>query len=522
MALQTWGNNIQISNARIASVNTNDQYAMIEFDLQWDNAWRDTSNWDAAWVFVKYRATGAPAPWYHATLNYVNGSSDGHTGPGGATIRTPPDGTGVFIYRSNLGSGNANYANIQLRWNYALQGLPNASAVDIQVFGIEMVYVPSVAFYAGDGEVSGVQLYGNFETGTSGQPFYVTSEAQLTLGGGGSGSLGNNNRQGLFVHGGCPGCFDCQGDGCITGSGDDFHDGLSQTLPAAFPKGFNAFYCMKYELTQQQFVDMLNTCTSTQQTHLASQAHFYLGLGAPNSRRWAITSNLGVYSTTEPYLPIIYLDWMRGVAYADWAGLRPMTELEFEKACRGPLFPVVGEYPWGNANIELGSNLTLSNTGATNEGVASGYNSSGTVGNSWINGQNHAMATISRSGIFAAHPQNSGRVSSGATYYGIMDMGGNCWERTVTVGHPEGRKFTGLHGDGMIDATGYANVFNWPGSFSSGLVNTNIGAGYRGGGLQYPPPNNERNARVSSRRVASGYFDAVIHDDGSRFVRTAQ
>ena len=42
-----------------------------------------------------------------------------------------------------------------------------------------------------------------------------------------------------------------------------------------------------------------------------------------------------------------------GVAFADWAGLRSMTELEYEKACRGPLEPVAGEYAFGTNEIYL-------------------------------------------------------------------------------------------------------------------------------------------------------------------------
>src|SRR5690606_29684717 len=39
-----------------------------------------------------------------------------------------------------------------------------------------------------------------------------------------------------------------------------------QTQPnASWPNGFNAFYCMKHEITQQAYVDFLNTLTYAQQ-----------------------------------------------------------------------------------------------------------------------------------------------------------------------------------------------------------------------------------------------------------------
>ena len=40
------------------------------------------------------------------------------------------------------------------------------------------------------------------------------------------------------------------------------------------------------------------------------------------------------------------------VAYLDWAALRPMTELEYEKIARGSAEAIVpGEYAWGSTSI---------------------------------------------------------------------------------------------------------------------------------------------------------------------------
>ena len=96
----------------------------MQFDLSWSNSWRaawtpvDTgvmvTNWDAAWVFVKYRQTGV---WEHATL-----TTSGHTAPAGCVIDAAADGTGAFIYRSAAGSGGADYPNVKLRWSYAADG----------------------------------------------------------------------------------------------------------------------------------------------------------------------------------------------------------------------------------------------------------------------------------------------------------------------------------------------------------------------------------------------------------------
>jgi len=65
-----------------------------------------------------------------------------------------------------------------------------------------------------------------------------------------------------------------------------------------------------------------------------------------------------------------------------------------------------------------------------------------------------------RCGIFAN--DTSDRNKSGAGYYGSMELTGNLYELTVSVGNANGRGFTGLHGDGSLSGDGDANVTNWP------------------------------------------------------------
>lgn len=497
-----FANNLQIQQASIASIDYGNDYAYIEFDISWDNSWRDTSNWDAAWVFVKYRPQGQTGAWSHASIH-----QQGFQLPANGAIDIPADGRGAFFYRNGNGSGSFNLPNVQLRWDYGADGLADGTQVDIAVLGIEMVYVPTGSFYLGDGENRSGQVYGHFEAGITGAPYQVLNEGAITLGGGGAGSLGNNNEEGMYCCG-----------GMLNGSADDFNDSQSQLLPAAFPKGHQAFYCMKYELTQQQYVDFMNMLSAAQVTPHTSTSHF-VGSSNPFSYyRYGISGSHPNFTTSHPYAPMIYLGWAHAAAYADWSGLRPMTELEFEKACRGPISPVMGEFPWGTASIDLSDNFTLSNIGANNEQINSGYST--TAGNSLLRTQSQTIQTVVRVGIFGANSSNNGRVTSGASYYGIMEMGGNCWERVVSVGHPQGRAFTGGHGDGSLHANGFANEANWPGQFGNGYVETNLGIGYRGAGMAFPQPNLEHNARISSRRLATEFWDIVLYDDGMRFVRT--
>lgn len=512
-------NNLNITNLQVASVNNGNSTANLSFDISWENSWRDASNWDAVWIFIKYRNLSSTDAFQHATLN-----TSGHTAPSGSTISTSPDRKGVFLYRNANGNGNITFNSVELVWDFGTDGLTSTDELDIKIFGIEMVYVPQGSFYVGDGQTDNNQVYGNFEAGNTGGYFQITSEGTITLGGGGVGSLGNNNRERQFTRDSGSGSNGNGGscNGCLPGSGDDFNDVTTQVLAATFPKGFDAFYCMKYEMTQQQFVDMLNCLTPTQQTtYLSGTNTFYPNSPDYTTSRYGITESGGVYSTSTPHVPMIFFDWIKSAAYADWSALRPMTELEFEKACRGFETPVINEYAWGNANIDLSENLTLNNINSENEGIASGYETNGTAGNAWMRAGSQNMQNVARAGIFAANPGNNGRVSSGSSIWGIMELSGNAWERAVSVGHTEGRKFTGLHGDGNLNINGYANVTNWPGTLAGTTVESNIGVGYRGGALAFPTPNLERNARVSSRRLASGYWTTVINDDGVRFVRSA-
>lgn len=75
-------NNISLTNLSLTGKNTTDDFVLVQFDLSWENSWRTSSepyNWDAAWVFVKYRVSGGD--WQHAWLH-----DTGHTAPSGSTI----------------------------------------------------------------------------------------------------------------------------------------------------------------------------------------------------------------------------------------------------------------------------------------------------------------------------------------------------------------------------------------------------------------------------------------------------
>ncbi len=471
-------NNITVSNISLTSPNTTDDYVMVQFDISWENSWRFSggpANWDAAWVFVKYRV--GTGDWQQAWLN-----NTGHTGTAAtinAGLRTPGTafnaatnpGIGAFIYRSADGTGTFSITGAQLRWNYGANSVADNATVDVKVFAVEMVYVPEGSFYVGSGGTeSGSFTNGSWVSGAT-IPLLIASE----------GALGIDNAAGKLW-------------GTTNTIGNVAGD-AEATLAAAFPKGYAGFYCQKYEITQQQYVDFLNTLTVTQAANRYSNSS--------TGDRYGITAAGGVYSTTNPFVACNYLSWMDGAAYSDWAGLRPMTELEYEKACRGTVLPVANEYAWGNTTATAANDIT--NPGASNETT----NTPGA--NSVFGAQTNVLGPM-RVGVFAKSATT--RSQSGTSYYGIMELSGNLWEKSVTVGNATGRAFTGVHGDGVLSTSGYANETAWPG-LTSGEVTGGTGTGMRGCAWNFPASN----MRVSDRNLAAMVDNSRTSLRGFRAVR---
>lgn len=151
-------------------------------------------------------------------------------------------------------------------------------------------------------------------------------------------------------------------------------------LSVNYPKGYRGFYCMKYELSQEQYVSFLNMLNRNQQTARIGNPLNSLQKGDyvfGNTKRPSARNGICVFSNksdrpalfannlnpAEPYfndddgqtIACNYLTPEDMMAYSDWAGLRPMSEMEYEKACHNPFpkFPVEGEYAWNNGTLAL-------------------------------------------------------------------------------------------------------------------------------------------------------------------------
>lgn len=476
-------NNIRVANTALAKQDVVTKTVNVVFDLAWDNSWRDGADHrDAAWVFVKFRRPGSNI-WEHA---YLTTNSLAHQPAANSTIAAVPDARGVFIYRSADYAGSVNYTQTKLQWNYGSNGCDFAkgAVVDISVHAIEMVYIPAGAFFLGSGGTeNGTFTDGAWVSGSS-MPYRVTSEDAITI----TQTVGNLWGTSL------------SSAATIGGPG---------ILSNSFPKGYAAFYCMKYEVSQGQYADFLSRLTTTQAGNLYPNKADY--------RHTVSVSGGTNYIASRPDRACNYLSWTRSIAYADWAALRPMTELEFEKVCRGTANPVPNEYVWGSTSIMADASRTLSGAEDGTETVTSSSSTNGgcNYGNKAHTGGDGGTGPL-RCGIFATN--GATRVAAGAAYYGVLDMGGNLYEWCVAAGNTNNRAFKGAHGDGVLNSSGYADVPDWPGQGIAGGPDTSpAGTGWRGGTFD----TGSFEDRISDRYQACRTWLEPLNNSGFRGVRSA-
>jgi formylglycine-generating enzyme required for sulfatase activity len=190
---------------------------------------------------------------------------------------------------------------------------------------------------------------------------------------------------------------------------------------------------MKYEVSVKQYVDFFNTLPTTagdvsksnrRPTNTTSNRHNFTWDG--NVISDAAFTGSGDRAQN-------YISWFDALSYMDWAGLRPMTEMEYEKACRGnhssfgPNYPIRGEFAWGNATAVAGATLVNDNT--STERLSS---ASATTNCNCTTTPNGPM----RVGVYGdrtPQPTTNPRQLTGASYYGVMDLTGNLSEFAVAT-----------------------------------------------------------------------------------------
>lgn len=488
---RVWASNLQLSGLDEVSANTAAGTITFSFNLSQDNSWRNQTNYDAVWIFMKYSTDGG-ATWKHASMAGSGINPAGFSVPSEFQsqfeIMVPSDQKGFFVQRSGQAVGSIALTNVQFVWNYALDGVTAAMAQAANtlhtIYGVEMVYIPQGSFYAGDGSLNSSTEYAFSQGSSVTTPWYIQNENAIQTTGATNGTYYYQN----------------------TGAkGDEFPSAASFLIPSSFPKGFGAFYLMKYELTEGQWVAFFNTLPATAKPYrdiTSGNAKF----GGKNSQSivnrntisWNSAIPTSLATTLRPSRPISYVSWPDVAAYAEWAALRPITELEYEKAARGidnP--PVPGEYVWGTASMKAAGSGDINPNADENgaEILSSGANINGnplgfSSGDGRTGGIAAGQAGPLRTGIFAASISSSTnpRASSGAGFYGNMELSGNLATPVVTVGRPEGLIFQGTDGTGNLTSLGFATNIDWPGidSNNSNGVDGTTGIGYRGGDFQSP------------------------------------
>jgi hypothetical protein len=180
-------------------------------------------------------------------MTVSTGMSNMMYGAGGFNIYLNP-GVGVFLYRSSEGTGNLSLSNVRLKWNWSANGVVVGDVIDVKVFGVEMVYVPQGAFFAGDNATGD----GAFRQGLSdNDPWHISNEGSLVVTSPAGNGTGAGQTASVYSY--------VEGSG---GGGDG--TGSTFTIPAIFPKGYSGFYIMKGEVSQGQWVGFFNTLDATQ------------------------------------------------------------------------------------------------------------------------------------------------------------------------------------------------------------------------------------------------------------------
>ena len=436
VVLSAWFTSANATNATVTNVSftgsptdPTSPNLIVYLTVRWDNAWNNAKNKDGVWLFFKMNQEGDTRTQRHAPVkktgyslvhNYVSNSVD-------PTFFVPDHAAGILVFPSAKYRGTIQW---RLKIELDLQQMKSLDFANI-VFGsahaAEMVYIPEGPFYVGDSDSFERDKNSAIHDFNSKEPVLIGSEKAITIGKN-TGELYYDNKEIANYRG------DMQG-----------------TIPDVFPKGFKAFWIMKYELTQGQYAAFLNSISNT-----PTQTRANFGGKAYYDERGTISFDDGQYKAGSPDRPANYISWDDGCAFADWAGLRPFTELEYEKAARGTKKPVAADFPWGNSSRDK---------------VSRYYNDVGDL--------------VMEKGFDEKDLNDTNLEFFGASPYWVMDLSGSVWERIVSIGSEKGRSFKATHGDGTLGPYGVASNEDWPSNKDGGLGYR--GSGYYGLGMRGDP-----------------------------------
>ncbi|MDD5210630.1 MAG: SUMF1/EgtB/PvdO family nonheme iron enzyme [Elusimicrobiales bacterium] len=423
-AVQNPSNHLAISGG---SLSGNSGAVNIGFNIAENNVTTGTSAGGGAyntadWVFVKFSTmSGTDGSWNHATLT---GGSVG----AGATLTAASDGKGVFLNHT----ANSAYwtSGATVTWNSAADGV-NTVDVRVKVFAVSMVRVPQGPFIYNAGGIGG--------------------GASNNYGGGSAAVLSNASQ-------------------------------LPAGAPAGWPNGYSGFYIGRYEITQGQYADFLNSIWSSTATAL-----FYGSVIAGQNMTYSSGNPYGSrYAAVDPAAPKA-MSYTDGWSYLSWAGLRPPTEMEWEKAGRD----INGDartYPWGDTAPGTVTYNPPNEGGACIRKFANYNNVAG-------------CQKVLDVGRYLSGDVYRAQAETGASPWGIADLGGGVKEMVINCGWT-----------GAVPANGSGTV-SYPASWPApGTAAT----GYRGGGYY----ETAASLRISARDMASFANDTRYTSTGGRGSRT--
>lgn len=496
-----WADNVKVVGevALVPSIKDGDNSATIRIDLGWSNSWRNCYNYDAVYVFFKYRVSGE-TDWKHVYL-----ASTGHTVDSdfeyvlSASAAAADKNEGFFVQWKDTESSGKAEIGLALKWNLASNGLNKQliqeSKIIISAQCIEMVCIPRGAFRLGDG-ISDKRFRRQIPS-AFGDSAFIVDKTSVVL----------NNTTGLSASDG---------------------EAWNGTLAAAYPDGYEPFYTMKYELSQEQYVSFLNKLNLPQQRartvgakldgYQPGEYLFGSNRKAPSYRNGIVVTGRENNQAGAPFtfgnnltndknynsyndgqcVACNYLSIEDMLAYADWCGLRPLSEMEYEKMARKPFpaQPVQGVYAWGNNTVSPA-------TGKTD------FNTPQELLNGNVNNAEAAIGGPVRVGAFTREEVTL--ESGGISWWGVAELSGNLAEIYYNAGQ-QGRLFQAVkaaHGDGMLNEYAAANVVAayWPRS--------QVAFGVRGGSFRSAAGE----LAVSDRSKALNYFSGLNFRDSTVGVR---
>ena len=445
-----FANDVAVSNVELKTPTAST--VVVEFDLSQANPFGDLTDANSAafsdyvYVFIKYDTDTIA----EETNGWPHATLQ-QTGSSAAFTVTS-DGKGAFIKASSAN------INLQLVWNYATDSVASTATARVKVMAIEMVYIPQGQFVYNAGSI-GVSTWNNYGGAT-----------QTTVS--------------LAAH-------------------------VPTGAASGWPNGFNAFYVGKYEVSQGQYADFLNTISAANGTaRYPGQATYQHTItytsGNPYGSR---------YAASNPARASNFLSWDDTVAYLDWAALRPMTEMEFEKSARGG-GTNTNTYPWGIASPDTDNGDCSLTPTATNCYQPSGHSGNYDAPRYYTNYFDKNANTDGYDGPTNVGNYLSGDLArssaqTGASPYGVADMAGNNWEHLINCNKWDGGGTvapTPLNGDGNFVVL----PASWPGAAT--------GKGLRGGSWYSSVANGD--LRVSDRSDAEWTNAARYNDVGFRPART--